>query len=116
MIATSLAQLAQRVRSPMRFQSVAKDERQQLAQRGPQLQKFREERRQADTKAAGTAAAKPSKESEPPRVKLSKSPIVAKPASALGKNQAPPKRHEVPKPDPKVEPKPRKAGEKGEKP
>ena len=115
-IATSLAQLAQRVRSPMRFQSVAKDERQQLAQRGPQLQKFREERRQADTKAAGTAAAKPSKESEPPRVKLSKSPIVAKPASALGKNQAPPKPHEVPKPDPKVEPKPRKAGEKGEKP
>jgi hypothetical protein len=115
-LATSLAQLAQNVRSPMRFQPVAKDERQQLAQRGPQLQKFREQRQQADTRAAGTATAKPSKESEPPRVKRPKSPIVAKAASALGKDRAPPKPHEVPAPDPKVEPKPKKARDKGEKP
>lgn len=115
-VATSLDQLAKRSQSPIRLQPVAKAERQQLAQRGPQLQKFREERRQVETQVAGTPAAQPSNEFEPARVKLSKSPIVAKPVSALGKNQAPPKPHEVPKPDPKVEPKPKKTVEKPDKP
>ena len=43
----------------------------------------------------------------PARVTLPRSPIVAKPGADLGKNHAPPKTYEAPKPDPKVAAKPR---------
>jgi len=113
-LATSLDQLAKRKGSPMRFQPLAKEERQRLAQHGQEVQKFREERKTLETKAPHPSAETRSKGSEPARVRLSKSPIVAKSAAQLGKGQAPPKRHEVPKPDPKVEPKSKKAGDKHE--
>ena len=41
---------------------------------------------------------------------FNQSPIVAKPADELGKDHTPPKAHETPKPDLKVEPQPRTAG------
>ena len=40
-------------------------------------------------------------------MRLPGSPIVAKPGAELGKDHAPPKMYEAPKPDPKVEAKPR---------
>ena len=68
----------------------------------------------ACTKAATTSAEKRSKEFVPAKVRLPRSPIVAKPADQLGKDQAPPKTYEAPQPDPKVQPKPR--GESRDKP
>ena len=107
MVATPLDQLAKSKDSPLRFQPVDTAERQKLAQHGQEVQRFREERQKLETKAAVRPAEKPSKEFEPARVRLPRSPIVAKPVAELGKDHAPPKTYEAPAPDPKVAPKPR---------
>jgi len=107
-VATSLAQLAGNKDSRIRFQPLDNEERQKLTQRGREVQTFREERHKLETAAADTPAEKPSKERKPAKVTLRKSPIVARPAAELGKDHAPPKRPEPPKPDPKVEAKPKK--------
>jgi hypothetical protein len=109
-VATSLDQLSKSQDSAMKFQPVDKEERQKLATHGQEIHKFREERQKLETNAADTSDDTPSKKSEPAKMKLPKSPIVAKSADQLGKEHAPPKAHEAPKPDPKVEPHPRKAG------
>ena len=54
--------------------------------------------------------ADPGKPSGPATAKLPKSPYAATTAGQLGKNDAPPKRYEVLKPNLDVEPQPRKAG------
>ena len=110
MFAESLDQVAKRKEQPVRFQSVAKEEKQQLTQRRQEVQKFRGERQQLETPAPVAATEKPSRLSEPAKVKLRRSPIVGQLIDKLGKDKAPPKRPEAPKPDLKVEPKPRKAG------
>jgi hypothetical protein len=107
-MATAFSQLVQRKDSPTRFQPVAKEEIQQLAKRGNEIQQSRGQRKALETKAADPPAEKAPAKKEPVRVNLPKSPIVAKPVDQLGKGQAPPKRHQVPAPDPKVEPKPKK--------
>jgi hypothetical protein len=112
-VATSLAQLAGNKDSRIRFQPLDKAERQKLTQRGKEVQTFREERHKLETTAADTPAEKPAKERGPAKVTLRKSPIVARPAAELGKDHTPPKRPESPKPDPKVQPKPRKTKGKG---
>jgi hypothetical protein len=109
-VATSLDQLAKSKDSAMKLQPVNKEERQKLAAHGQEVHKFREERQKLETKAADAPTEKPTKKSEPTKMKLPQSPIVAKSADQLGKDQAPPKAHEAPKPDPKVEPQPRTAG------
>lgn len=109
-VATPFNQMASRKDGPMRFQPVAKDERQQIAQRGQEITKFRQERYKLETTAAGTSAQKPSKEFRPSKVRITRSPIVARSADQLGKDQAPPKRHEAPRADPKVEPVKRSKG------
>ena len=114
-VAASFDQLAKRKDGPMRFQSVATAERQQLAQRGHEVQKSGEERRKLDGSAAGGTSGTITK-GAPTKVKLPQSPIVGKPAGELATGQAPPKAHEAPKPDPKVEPKARKPGGKPETP
>jgi hypothetical protein len=108
-LAAPLDQLTKSKDSPLRFQPVDRSERQKLAQRGQEVQILREERRKLETAAGVRVAEKPSKEKEfvPARVKLPGSPIVAKPAAVLGKDHAPPKMYEAPKPDPKIAPKPR---------
>jgi hypothetical protein len=108
LVATSLDQLAKRKDSPIRYQPVDKEERQTLAQRGQEVRRFREERQKLETKEADRSAERPSKESEPARVKFPRSPILAKPADELGKDQAPPKTPQAPPPDPEVKPKPKK--------
>jgi hypothetical protein len=105
-VATSLDQLSKRKDSPMRFQPVAKAEKQQLAKREQEVSKSRDQRRTLEASPVDTSNAKPGKQSEPSRVKLPKSPIVAKSSGQLGKGQAPPSPHKTPKPDSKVGPKP----------
>ncbi len=103
-VATSLDQLAKAKDSPLRFRPVAKEERQQLGKRGQEVQGFRATRQKVETEAVPPAADKAAKQPGPIKVKLPRSPIVAKSADQLGKDHAPPKPHEAPKPDPKVEP------------
>ena len=109
-VATSFDQLAKRKDSPMRFQPVAKAERQQLAQRGQEVQKSRDQRRTLEAQAVDTTARKPGGVFEPAKVTLPRSPIVAKPANQLGRNQAPPKAQPAPKPDLKLQPKSETSG------
>jgi hypothetical protein len=110
MVATPIDQLAKRKDGPMRFQPVAKAERQQLAQRGQEVQKSRDQRRTVEAKVADTTTRKPGAAFEPAKVNLPRSPIVAKSANQLGKNQAPPKAPQSPKPDLKVQPKSEPSG------
>jgi hypothetical protein len=105
-VATSLDQLSKRKEGPMRFQPVAKAEKQQLAQREQEVRKSRDERRTLEANAVGASNAKPGRQSGPSTAKLPKSPIVAKSSGQLGKDQAPPRPNKVPKPDIKVQPKP----------
>jgi hypothetical protein len=113
-VATSLGQLVGNTDARLRFQPVDQNERQRLAQRGKEVQTFREERRKLETTAADAPAEKPAPERGPARVTVRRSPIVAKPAAELGQDRTPPRRPEPPTPDPKVEPKPKKAKEKRE--
>jgi hypothetical protein len=94
--------------SPIRFQPVAKEERQQLSRRGKEVQTSREQRRTLEAQAVSTTDRKPGAVNEPARVQAPRSPIVAKQANQLAKNQAPPKAQRAPKPDLKVQPKPMK--------
>jgi len=105
LMATPIAQLATRKDGPMRFQPVAKQERQQLAQRGQEVQKSRDQRQTLEAKAVDTTARRPGAVIEPAKVTMPRSPIVAKPANQLGRNQAPPVAQTAPKPDLKVQPK-----------
>jgi hypothetical protein len=107
LIAESVDQLAKRKDSPLRFQPVAKEEQQRLAQQGQEMRKFRQERQKLEAKAAVTSAAKPSKPTDASRAKLQRSPIAARSADQRGKDQAQPMRREVLKPDVKIKPKPR---------
>lgn len=116
MLATSLAQLAKSKDSPNRFQPLDKQERQQFAQRGQDLQKFREERQKLETRAPAVPAGKSGRNMEPVKVKLPAAPIVARPATELAKGQIPPKPQMAPKPDLKVVPKPKKDDGKPEVP
>ena len=105
LVAMSIDQLAKRKNSSMRFQPVAKEERQKLAARGQEVQQSRDRRQTLEAKAVGTTVRKPGAAFEPAKVTLPRSPIVAKPANQLGRNQAPPKAQQSPKPDPKFQPK-----------
>jgi len=105
-VATSFDQLSKKKDSPMRFQPVAKKEKQQIAQREQEVRKSRDERRTLEASAVDTSNAKPGKQSAPFTAKLPRSPIVAKSSNQLGKDQAPPSPHKTPKPDFKVGPKP----------
>jgi hypothetical protein len=84
---------------------VAREERQQLSKRGQEVQQSRDQRRTLESKTADTAARRPGAAFEPAKVQLPRSPIVAKPANQLGRNQTPPEAQRAPKPDPKFQPK-----------
>ncbi|HEY5914407.1 MAG TPA: hypothetical protein VJA21_27775 [Verrucomicrobiae bacterium] len=110
LVATPISQLAARKDSRMRFQPVAKQERQQLAQRGQEVQKSRDQRQTLEARAVDTSARKPGQVIEPAKVPLPRSPIVAKPANQLARKQAPPQAQRAPKPDLKIQPKPETSG------
>jgi len=109
-VAASFDQLAKRKDSPMRFQPVAGAERQQLAQRGQEVQKSRDQRRTIEARTVDTSAQKPGGVFEPAKVTLPRSPIVAKSVNQLGGNQSPPKAQQAPKPDPAFQPKSEPSG------
>jgi hypothetical protein len=111
LVATPINQLAKRKDAPMRFQPVAREERQKLAQRGQEVQQSREARRTVEGKGVNAAAPRPGAVIEPAKVKLPRSPIVAKPVNQMGRNQAPPKEPRAPKPDLKHQPKPAKGNQ-----
>lgn len=101
-VATPFNQMASRKDSPIRLQPVAKEERQQIAQRGHEVQAFRTTRHKLEINPGQPSITDASRQAEPARVSLPRSPIVARSAAQLGKDQAPPKRHEAPKSDPRV--------------
>ena len=111
-LAAPLAQLAESKDSPLRFQSLDKNERQELAQRGREVQKLRAERQEREINTTGTSAADISKHSKPARMNPPTSPIVAKPADEFSKGQAPPKRYGARKPNLQVQRKPNMLGNK----
>ena len=106
-VAAPLAQLSTSKDNSWRFQPLDKEARQKLAQHGQEVQKTREQRQILETAAAGASAKKPSSQFVPAKLRLPRSPIVAKSVAELAKDQAPPRTYAAPKPDLKVEPKPR---------
>jgi hypothetical protein len=86
LIASPLELLARNREPGGRFQAVAQGDRQRLAQRGRQVQEMRDQRRSVE---AGAAVAAPGRNA-PARVAVPRSPIVARPAEARGRNQSPP--------------------------
>jgi hypothetical protein len=108
MVAVPLDDLRTSKDSPLRFQSVDQTEKQKLAQHAQEVQKYREQRQKMEIEA-GAPVVTPTKKIEPAKVKLPSSPIVAKPVDQLGKDLAPPKTYNAPKPDLTVEPKARAA-------
>ncbi len=99
LMAMPIAQMAKRTDGPVKFQPVTKAERQKLAQRGQEVQQARDQRRTLEAKAGDMSSRKAGAIFEPVKVRLPKSPIVARSASQLGRNQAPPKVQQSPKPD-----------------
>ena len=85
-------------------------ERQQFGQRGQEYRKYLQQRQQLEANAARTPGGDPATAAGPARRKFSRSPFVAPPADQLGKDDAPPQRHQVLKPDFQVQPQPRTRG------
>lgn len=106
-IATSLDELARQKDSRFRFQPVEQEERQQFGQRGQEYRKYLQQRQQLEANAARTPSREPVSATEPARRKFSRSPFVAMPVEKLDKNNAPPQRHQVLKPDLQIQPQPR---------
>jgi hypothetical protein len=109
-VATSLDELARQKDSRFRFQPVDKSDQQQFGQRGQAYRKYLEQRQQLEANAARKPGKDPATATGPARRNFTRSPFAAAPADQLGKNDAPPQRHVVLKPDSQVEPQPGKRG------
>lgn len=105
MVAAPIASVAKRTDGGMRFQSVARTERQQISGRGQEVQKSREQRRTLEAKAEAPTARVTGEAFQPAKVEMPRSPIVAKPVKDLSRNQAPPEVQKAPQPDLKRQPK-----------
>jgi hypothetical protein len=108
-LATSVEKASRDNHDGVRFRRVGDDERHQVVQRVKGMQRFRENRKRAET---DVSVDRSSDRSEPIRTKAHRSPISAKRGEQLGKGKSPPKRPDTPKPDHKVERKPKKKFEK----
>jgi hypothetical protein len=109
-VAASLDELARQKDNQFRFQPVDQEERQQFGQRGQEYRKYLEQRQQLEANAARAPSGNPATTAQPARREFSRSPFVATPVEQLDKNNAPPQRHEVLKPDFKIQPQPRARG------
>ena len=89
-VAAPLDQMAKRKDSGVRFQAVTKNEKQALAQRGQEVGRFRDQRRTQETTGAAPTPLKAGELMAPSRVEQTRSPIVAKAGSQLGKGRTPP--------------------------
>jgi hypothetical protein len=109
-VGAPLDELAQKKDSRLRFKPVDPAERQQYGQRTQEYRTYLQQRQQLEADAARTPGGDSATAPEPVRRKVSRSPFVAPPADQVGKDYAPPRRHQAPKPDPQVQPKPRTHG------
>lgn len=109
-VAAPLDQIIKSKDNPLRFQPLEANERQRLAQRGQEVQKFGQERQKLESQAARTPAEARLQGNEPARVKLPTSPLAGKPIDTLGRGQGPLASPAAPKPDLTIEPKPRVNG------
>jgi hypothetical protein len=110
-ITTSRDDVARQKDSGFKFHPVDKIDQQQFAQRGQAYREFQEQRQQLDADAPGKPAGDPAAATQPARKSFARSPFVAVSADKLDLNNAPPKRHEVLKPDEKVQPQPKTRGD-----
>ena len=108
LVGSSLDQVSRsRMSGAGRFQPVAPAERNRFVEQGQEVSRFRDQRQQWETEAAGTPAEPAHHRGQPARMRFPASPIVAKSAAELDKNHAPPRTHVAPPIDNRVQPKPR---------
>ena len=107
LVAMSLDQLTKNQESPQRFQVIDKEEREALAERRQEMQKFRNERQKLEAKTTATRANTPNEPLEPVNVKLPKSPVVSTIVETPGRGVSAPKTPDAPKVDPNIAAKPR---------
>lgn len=110
-IAQQLDQFRKTKESSIRFQQLNDDDRQQFGRLRQEAQTLREQRQQLEAKAIDPAATPAVQGGPSARVKLPKSPFVAKQPGEFGEKQRPPQSHAQPQLDPKLVPQPR--GQKG---
>ncbi len=109
-VAEQLDELAKKKAGQLRFKPMDPVERQQFSQRGQEYRKYLQQRQQLEASAARTPGGGPATAAGPAHRKISRSPFVGPPANQLGKDYTPPQRHVVPKPNLRVQPKPRTHG------
>ena len=110
-VAQKLEELAQRRDGQPRLQPVDPTERQQYGQRVQEYRKYLQQRQEFEANAARAPGGDAATAAGVARRKLSRSPYVAPPADQLGRDYRPPQRHQVLKPDLKVQPQPRNRGQ-----
>jgi hypothetical protein len=102
-VTTSFEELARQKDSGYRFQPVDQTDQQQFGQREQVYRKYLEQRQQLEANAARKSGGVPTTAAAPARKSFSRSPFVATPVDQLGKNDAPPQRHIVLKPEQPVQ-------------
>ena len=109
-VAKTLDELVKNPDNPIRFRPLDKPQREQFGKHQQAVRQQRDQRQKAEIQVADPSAVRPKSVGETSRakVKLPKSPIMAPSADRLGKDFAPPKRHEAPQADPKIAPTVRK--------
>ena len=105
--AMPIEQAAKSKQNSLKLQPVTKEEQQSFAKHGQAVHEYRDARQKQEAKPADSTAKEPARDSTPTQVKFPKSPIAAKSAHQLGEEHTPPKPHELPHADAKIEPKPR---------
>ncbi|MHB9068586.1 MAG: YXWGXW repeat-containing protein [Pirellulaceae bacterium] len=109
LIAAPLGELSRSTDSPIRFQPVAQEQREQFQQRRRELRAAREQRQQMEAEVATDLPADtPAQPDRPLKGRLPKSPIAASTDQQLSEDATPPPAIEGPEPDAKIEPKPRR--------
>jgi hypothetical protein len=107
LMAAPLDQLARGKDTLVKLKPVVEDERQHLAQRGQEIQKFRENRRELEVRGKDTKAGEPVLQPRPTKVNRPGSPIVGKQSSQLLKAHGrPPESRQGPVPNELVRPVP----------
>lgn len=108
-IAQQLEQFKKAKVSSIQFQPVSNDNRQQFDRLRQEVETLRQQRQQLEAKVIDpTTATRPVQGYPSTRLKLPKSPFVAKRPDEFGENQRPPQTHAQPQLDPKLIPQPRR--------
>jgi hypothetical protein len=106
-VASQLQELAQRKNARLRFEQVNPAEQQQYGQRGQEYRKYLQQRQQLEANTTRKPSTNSVTVPGPERRTFSRSPYAAPPANQLRGDYAPPQRHQVREPDPRVQPPPR---------